>query len=88
MGICITLHSRMLLCAVPFTPYEVAGFADRWCRHPVYQEYTPPMVSSADILLPEGVGKEWDERLLLQWEYRANQGQEWEGRSHHEQNEG
>jgi hypothetical protein len=53
----------------------------RWgCRHPVYQEYTPPLVSGSDILLPEGAKKEWDEKLLLQWEYRANKGREWEGR--------
>lgn len=39
------------------------------------------MVYGADILLPEGAGKEWDEKLLLEWEYRANKGREWEGRS-------
>ena len=44
------------------------------------------MVYGTDILLPEGAGKEWDEKQLLQWEYRANEGREWEGRSrsHHE----
>jgi len=53
------------------------------CRHPVYQEYTPPLVSGAEILLPEGASKEWDEKQLLKWEYRANKGREWEGRLHH-----
>jgi hypothetical protein len=80
MGICITLHLRAWL--FPQSIPKLVCFANRWYRHPVYQEYTPPMISSAGILLPEGAGKEWDEKLLVQWEYRANQGREWEGRSH------
>ena len=84
MGICTTLHSRAcvaLLSAGSLHRALSRRVADLWSRHPVYQEYTPPMVSSADILLPEGAGKEWDERLLLQWEHRANQGREWAERS-------
>lgn len=83
-GICTTLLLRALLFSFLFL-FFFASLLSRgwWCRHPVYQEYTPLMVSGGDILLPEGAGKEWDEKLLLEWEYRRNKGREWEGRSHH-----
>lgn len=85
MGICTTLHLRALLFSplVCYAGTKLVCSAGRWCRHPVYQEYTPPMIYGEDILEPERAGKEWDEKLLLQWEYRVNKGREWEGRSRH-----
>ncbi|KAG8790109.1 hypothetical protein FRC16_001026 [Serendipita sp. 398] len=52
-------------------------------KHPVFQEYLPPMLSSAKFLLEEGdmTGKIWDEAALRQWEWRQNGGREWPLRS-------
>lgn len=51
-------------------------------RHPVYQEYLPPLIPGERILLKEGdmTGKLWDEDALRRWETLKNAGQEWSGR--------
>lgn len=52
-------------------------------RHPVHNEYLPLQLDDAKFLRPEGEEKEdkaWDEKLLREWEWKRNRGQDWEGR--------
>lgn len=50
--------------------------------HPVHNEFLPVQVASEKILKKEGdlEGKVWDEKLLREWEWQDNAGDDWEGR--------
>lgn len=50
--------------------------------HPVHNEYMPPQYSRETILKKEGdtSGKVWDETKLREWEWKRNNGDDWEGR--------
>jgi len=69
-------------------PYSVISVNTRTTskplrRHPVHQEYLPAGVAGQKILLEEGdmSGKIWDENALRNWEWRANGGDDWPGRT-------
>ncbi|KAG8958227.1 hypothetical protein FRC03_009341 [Tulasnella sp. 419] len=51
-------------------------------RHPVHNEYLPIQITGMKFLRKEGdlTGKEWDEDLLCNWEWKRNAGNDWEGR--------
>ena len=51
-------------------------------RHPVQQEYLPPLLLGEQFLKKEGdvSDKAWDETLLRRWERECNDGRLWSGR--------
>ena len=52
------------------------------CRHPVTNDYLPPLLAGARFLHDEGdlEGTTWDENMLGRWETRKNGGLLWAGR--------